>query len=204
MLLLLLSAPFAAYADWQGWWLTPDQHAQRLYGQGQYQEAARYFTSPDRIGQALFKAGDFEGAAAAYGRSSLASGAYNRGNALIMLGRYSEAIESYQSALQQQPGWVPAEQNLKLAQARKALLEPPDDDAGGTGGKLGADEIVIDNTGRVSQSEQQQVIEAGDQNLSEEALRSLWLRRVETRPADFLAVKFNAQLIQQDIGEKPE
>ena len=34
-----------------------------------------------------------------------------------------------------------------------ALEQPPEDDAGGTGGKLGADEIVMDDSGRVDHPE---------------------------------------------------
>jgi Ca-activated chloride channel family protein len=176
------------------WWLTPDQQGQRLLDRGEYVEAARRFTTPERIGDALYRSGDFEGAAAAYGRTRTAEGAYNRGNALVFLGRYDEAIESYEAALGIHPGWAEAEENLALAAARRDALAPPESDAGGTGGKLGADEIVMDDSGRVASSEQEQVIDAGDQALGEDALRALWLRRVDTRPQDFLAAKFNAQL----------
>lgn len=201
--LLLVLFCVEAKADWQSWWFTPDQQGQRLYDRGEYAEAARHFTQTHRIGEALFMAGDFEAAASAFGRTQGPDGAYNRGNALVFLGRYEEAIESYQLALNLRPDWPQAQENLAIAQARNALLAPPDDDAGGTGGMMGADEIVLDDSGRVAGSDQQQVVEAGDQNMSEEALRSLWLRRVETRPADFLAAKFNAQLVNQTIKEPP-
>ena len=62
---------------------------------------------------------------------------------------------------------------------------------------LGADEMVMDNSGRVAASGEEQVLEAGDQVQDEASLRALWLRRVDTRPADFLAAKFNAQLAGQ-------
>ncbi len=176
------------------WWLTPDQQGQRLLERGEYAEAARRFTTPERIGEALYRAGDFEGAAAAFGRSRSAEGAFNRGNALVLLGQYDEAIASFGTALERRPGWLEAEENLALATARRDALAPPEDDAGGTGGKLGADEVVMDDSGRVASSDQEQVIEAGDQALGEDAMRALWLRRVETRPADFLAAKFAAQL----------
>jgi Ca-activated chloride channel family protein len=119
-----------------------------------------------------------------------------------MLGQYEAAITSYESALSARNGWPEAEQNRAIAKARLAALAPPDDDAGGTGGMLEADEIVFDDSGRVSKSDQEQVIDAGDQALSEEAMRALWLRRVETRPADFLAAKFNYQLATQDDGNE--
>jgi Ca-activated chloride channel family protein len=186
---------------WLDWWLTPDQQAQRLADQGQYAQAAGRYSTPERIGYAWFRAGDFERAAAAFGRSAGAEGAYNRGNALVMLGRYEEAIASYRRALELRPEWPAARENLELAKLRLQALAPPEDDAGGTGGQLGADEFVMDTTGRTERSSSSQVIEEFGQKFSEEALRALWLRRIETGPGEFLAAKFAAQLARQSTEQ---
>jgi len=183
-----------AQADWLDWWLTPDQQGQRLLEQGQPAAAAERFTSPARIGAALFEAGDFEGAAGAFGRVRGAEGAYNRGNALIFLGEYENAIASFDAALEQRPDWRAAQENRAIAVARLAALAPVADDAGGTGGMLGADEIVMDDSGRVAESGTETVIEAEEQPMDEEAMRALWLRRVDTEPSRFLEAKFAAQL----------
>jgi Ca-activated chloride channel family protein len=184
--------------DWADLWFTPDQQGQRLMDQGEYQQAAGKFTTPESIGAALFLAGDFEKAASVLGRSASAQAHYNRGNALIMLGDYDAAIEAYQSALSKRPDWLKAEQNLQIASLRKQALGPPEDDFGGTGGQLEADEFVFDDTGRVDQSSSEPVIDAADQQLSEDAMRAMWLRKVETRPADFLAARFNYQLATRE------
>ena len=205
LLILLLTQISPALAfEWADLWFTPDQQAQRLMDQGEYQQAAGKFTSPERIGTALFMAGDFESAASVLGRSSSAQAHYNRGNALIMLGQYEPAIEAYQNALSKQPGWQEAEQNLQIAILRKEALAPPDDDYGGTGGQLEADEIVFDDTGRVNKSSSEQVVDAADQQLGEDAMRAMWLRKVETRPADFLAVRFNYQLAKKESTSAEE
>lgn len=195
----------AARADVMDWWLTPDQQGQRAFDRGDYEEAAKRFTEPARIGAALFAARDFEGAAAVFGRQSGPEGPFNRGNALIFLGRYEDAIASFDAALALRPDWAEAAENRAIALARLEALAPPEDDAGGTGGMLGADEIVMDETGRVSASGEEQVLEAGDAVQDEASLRALWLRRVDTRPADFLAAKFGAQLARQapDDGASP-
>ena len=133
-------------------WLTPDQQGQRLMDQGEYEQAAGKFTATESIGAALFLAGDFEKAASVFGRSASAEAHYNRGNANIMLGDYDAAIEAYKSALSKRPGWPQAEQNLQIATLRKQALAPPEDDFGGTGGQLEADEFVFDDTGRVNKS----------------------------------------------------
>lgn len=199
---LLLAGP--AQAGWLDWWLTPDQQGQRLLSQDRPAEAAERFSTPDRIGAALFAAGDFEGAAGAFGRMRGPEGAYNRGNALIMLGKYEEAIESYDTALQQRPDWRAAQENRAIARARLAALAPAEDDAGGTGGMLGADEIVMDSSGRVAEGGTEVVVEAEDQAMDEEAMRALWLRRVDTEPGRFLAAKFAAQLANAERADTAE
>jgi len=194
LFILIFLAPSAMAFDWANLWFTPDQQGQRLLDQGEYQQAAGKFTTPESIGAALFLAGDFEKAASVLGRSASAEAHYNRGNAHIMLGEYDAAIEAFQRALSKRPDWLEAEQNLQIAILRKQALAPPEDDFGGTGGQLEADEYVFDDTGRVNKSSSEQVIDAADQKLSEDAMRAMWLRKVETRPADFLAARFNYQL----------
>jgi Ca-activated chloride channel family protein len=198
-ILFYFQVPSAMALEWSDLWFTPDQQGQRLMDQGSYQQASEKFTTPDRIGSALFLAGDFEKAAAVLGRSASAQSRYNRGNALIMLGQYDAAIEAYQDALIKRPNWPEAGQNLQIAILRKQALAPPDDDYGGTGGMLEADEIVFDDTGRVNKSSNEDVIEAADQQLGEDEMRAMWLRKVETRPADFLAIRFNYQLAKKDM-----
>lgn len=199
-IVLLLQASSALALDWAGLWLTPDQQGQRLLDRGEYQKAAEKFTTPERIGSALFLAGDFKSAAGVLGRSGSAEANYNRGNALVMLGDYDAAIEAYQGALAKRPDWPEAEQNLQIATLRKQAMAPPEDDYGGTGGQLEADEIVFDQDGRTRNASGEQVLDAADQQMNEDAMRAMWLRKVETRPADFLAARFNYQLaVKQNL-----
>ena len=203
VILLLMQAPSVMAFEWADLWFTPDQQGQRLMDQGEYQQAAGKFKTAERIGTALFLAGDFESAASVLGRSSSAEANYNRGNAHVMLGDYDAAIEAYRDAISKHPGWLEAEQNLQIAILRKQALAPPDDDYGGTGGQLEADEIVFDQSGRVNKSSSEQVIDAAEQQQGEDALRAMWLRKVETRPADFLAARFNYQFATRESA-KPE
>ena len=57
--------------------------------------------------------------------------------------------------------------------------------------KIGADEIKFDNK---KKSEGQDTETQGDQPLSDSAMQALWLRRVQTKPAEFLKAKFAFQL----------
>lgn len=199
--LTLVSLLFLSSCSAEVWW-TPDQLGQRHFDAGRYEEAAEQFRDPMRRGVALYRAKKFAEAAAVFGRTTTAEGAYNRGNALVMAGKYEPAIESYDRALELRTEFTAAEANRVIARARLEALAPPEDDAGGTGGKLGADKIVFDD--RASKSSSTQIEVGAGEQLSDAELRSLWLKRVETKPADFLRVKFAYQKAVQGREEESQ
>ena len=47
---------------------------------------------------------------------------FNRGNAFMWLSNFPAAIESYDLALEERPGWQAALENLTLAKARLARI----------------------------------------------------------------------------------
>ena len=94
-------------------------------------------------------------------------------------------------------GWIEAEENLGLARARKEKMAPPDDDTGGTEGMLRADEIVFDKRAANTTGDQEESVEGGQQATDQE-MRAIWLRRVQTKPADFLRAKFSYQYVVSD------
>ena len=182
--------------DWNDLWLTSDQQAQRMADSGDHAAAAQLFSDPMRSGTQWYRAGEFERAAAEFGRLEAADAYFNRGNALVFQGKYEDAIQVYERALQMQPNWPEAEENRQLAEVRKARLERPEDDAGGTGGMLEADEIVFDLNSSSKPGQGEQTVDEGG-GLRDDQLREMWLRRVETRPADFLAARFAYQFALQ-------
>jgi len=64
-----------------------------------------------------------------------------------------------------------------------------------TGGMLAEDGFVF-TSGRKDGGEQGQAMEEGNQ-LSDRALQAMWLRRIQTKPADFLRAKFAYQLSRE-------
>jgi len=180
-------------AGWSlaGLFLTRDQQGRRLMAQHQYEKAALVFDDPLRRGAAQYKAGDFKAAAASFGQVDSPAAHYNRANAMLMLGDYDGAIGEYQRALALKPEWREAAENLALAKLRRKLLEPQNDGDQGTGGMLEADEIVFDKPKNKGGEEQTEP--GGKQKLSAEELQAMWLRRVQTKPADFLRAKFSYQ-----------
>jgi Ca-activated chloride channel family protein len=167
-----------------------------------FAEAVRHFSNPIWQGAALYRDGHFKEAAAAFARVDSPEAAFDRGNALLMHGKYSDAIASYDRALQQRQDWREAEANRVLAEARRQMLEPPKDDAGGTGGQMKPDEIVFDDRPQQSGDSKEVEVVTGGQ-MSDEQLQALWLRRVQTKPADFLRAKFAYQLSRPQQKAQP-
>ena len=181
------------------WW-TPDQQGSRLFARGTFEEAGTRFRDADWRGTSMYRGGDFEAAADTFGFRESAEAIYNRGNSLVLLGRYDDAIDAFERALIFRPDWKEAVHNRDLALARKERLAPPDDDYGGTGGQLEADEIVFSDRPKDSGSTETETNDGEGSVLSDQEIRAMWLRRVETRPADFLRLKFAYQLGREDNG----
>ena len=172
-------------------WLTADQRGDALCRRGAFKEAANVYTDPLRIGVAQYRDGSFEGAAKTFARVPGAIGAYNAGNALLMRGKYNEAMSSYDRALSFRPGWKAAEENKALASARQKALEAS---AKGrdqvTMESDTPDEIVFDQKG---DNKDRTPDLAADGPGSDADLQAIWLRRVQTTPGDFLRAKFAYQ-----------
>ena len=194
----------AAGGSFANCWLTPDQQGQRRMAEGRFAEAAKRFRDPLWQGVALYRDGQFKEAAAAFAGVASPAAVFNRANALLMHGKYAEAIASYDQALQRRPDWPAGRANRDLAEARRKQLAPPEDDAGGTGGQEKADEYVFDDRPKQSGDSKEVEVVAGE-NLSEAQVQALWLRRVQTKPADFLRAKFAYQygLSKQQGGQQP-
>lgn len=193
--LLFLCVTAAALAlgtlriGWDDLWASPDQRGRYLYEQGRYADAAASFRDPMWRGTALMRAGDFKTAAQVFGGRDTAEGAYDQGNALIMLGQYEAAVSRYDRALELRPGWDDATANRKLAQLRADKMKSPGGDADDQ--SEGADKIVYDKD--AAKPEGKDTVVAGAP-MSDVEVRALWLKRVQTKPADFLRARFAYQL----------
>ena len=122
---------------------------------------------------------------------ALPEGFYNLGNAVTALGDYQAAIDAYERALEARPDWPEARDNLELVRRlAERPAEEPQEEEGGTGSTLAPDEIRIDETGERKGGEMAEV-PLGE--LTDEQIDQLWMRQVQTSPADFLRIKFAVQ-----------
>ncbi len=184
--------------NWNRLWLTQAQSYSQAFKKGDFKQAVKLAGNPLERGVAYYRNGDFKSATMEFQRLNTPSATFNLGNSLVFQGKYEEAIAAYERALDLAPDWKEAIWNKQICEARLKALEPPEDDAGGTGGKLEADEIVIDDRASKNPSAQKQEVQMGQEKLSEEEIRALWLRRVQTKPADFLKYKFAYQADKGD------
>lgn len=169
-------------------WLTPDQRGRLLLQWKRPAEAAQAFRDPLWRGVSLFRAGDFKGAAEAFAARDTAEGAFDQGNAQIMLGQYDEALKRFDRALVLRPGWPGALRNREIARIRAERSKTEGGETGQTDSR--PDQIVFDKT---KPGGEDTTVQAA-MPMSDEAVRALWLKRVQTRPADFLRAKFAYQL----------
>ncbi|MGU3493047.1 hypothetical protein ACLBXM_03300 [Xanthobacteraceae bacterium A53D] len=196
---LLLALALAAWAiGWSGLWASPDQRGRWLFEHGHPAEAAEAFADPMWRGVAQMRAADFKAAEQTFAGLDTAEGAYNQANALVMLGKYPEAVARYDHALALRPGWGEAQANRRIAQVRAERLNATGADAGDQ--REGADQIVYDKDAKRPGGQETQVSGAP---MDDAAVRALWLKRVETRPADFLRARFSYQLEAQQDAAKP-
>ena len=199
-LVLSAMAASSAQAAFIDWWLTPDQQGRVLFERGEYALAAQRFADPLWKGMAYYASEDFVSAATWFAQVETPYGRFYLGNAMAHLDRLEEALAAYDEALALQPAFAEAKFNRDWVKGLYDLSQKEYDDAGGTGGMLGADDFVFDD--RAKNSEQTMTeAEATQQGLTDEQIESIWMRRVQTTPAEFLEIKFSYQLMQGDAEE---
>ncbi|MFV0276752.1 MAG: hypothetical protein ACK5HY_06150 [Parahaliea sp.] len=198
--LALLALAALALGSWRDpqFWRSDDARGDRLLAREDYAAAASTYRDPWRIGVAQYRNGDFKAAVKTFARVPGAEGAFNQGNASLLLGDYDAAVQRYDRALGFRPGWDAAEDNKALALARRqALADAGKDRDQASTDTLKPDDIVFDQKGS---DDQGKPVEINSGELSDEELRATWLRRVQTSPGDFLRAKFAYQAAQATAG----
>lgn len=180
-------------------WESADHRGDRLMARHLYAEAAKAYRDPWRIGVAQYRDGQFENAAKTFARVPGANGAFDAANAWLMHGQYDRAIAGYDKALGMHPGWKEALDNKQLAIVRRDRLNASGKDRDQESAEAyEPDEIVMDQKGENKAGEKK---EPGEGTADDAALQATWLRRVKTRPQDFLKAKFAWQAQAQAQGQ---
>ena len=187
-------------------WLTADQQGRALFERGDFAEAGKRFEDPMWKGIALYAAEDWPGAVEALSGVESAEGYFNLGNAYAQGGQWITAIQQYEKALAIRPTFREARANRDLLQstldnmkesvdaedAQKGPPPPSEEDAV----KLRKDQEApkeLELADAPVEVEKETELEP----LSQETIER-WMRRVDTRPADFLRQKFASQAGQEE------
>jgi len=203
LLLLLLPTP-ALGEGFIDWWLTPDQQGRFYFEREDYQRSARAFEQSEWKAIAFYRAGDFANAASLFAKIETPDGQFYLGNSLAKQERLAPAMAAYNQALALKPEFPEATFNLEWVEGLLRQDQKEYEDAGGTGGKLGADKVVFDKRGARGKGEMSVQQLQAEKGLTDEQLQEMWMRRVQTTPGDFLKYKFAFQAQYQETGPSTE
>ncbi len=179
--------------SWMDLWLTSDQQGRYFFERGEFKKAAERFEDPLWRGIALERAQDFDGAMNAFALSDSSEAWYNQGNALAHLGRYPEAVEAYRQALARRSSWVEAQDNLELVDSLipKPQAKKDKDKDQEEAPNLPPDQIKFDENGKQGKKTLMKA------KLDPKELADIWMRNIQTSPADFLRQRFAIQAAQE-------
>jgi Ca-activated chloride channel family protein len=178
--------------SWMDLWLTHDQQGRYYFERGEYKKAAAKFEDPIWKGLALSRADDYEDALNAFALSDSAEAWYNQGNALAHMGKYPDAVQAYQQALARRNPWPDAQENLALVESlipkpKANKKEEQEEEAP----NLPPDQTKFDEKGK--QGKKVQI-----QKLDPKKMAEIWMRNIQTTPADFLRRRFAMQAAEEN------
>lgn len=176
----------AAAMSWTDLWLNKNQQAAKALMNDDPGEAAALFEDSEWQAVAKYRAGEYEASAAAIAELNTARSYYNRGNAMAFAGNLDGAIESYETALLEEPGNEDAQYNLELVKSLQEQQQQAQENQGddqqstenpGGDGEQSDSEGDPDQQGAEGQSqsdsEEGEAGDRGEQELSEEQMQAL-------------------------------
>lgn len=115
-----LQTPTAEARSWPDLWRRADQQAWQALNEGDAERALALSADPLWRGVIYYQAGHFGAAVSAFSELDSAPAHYNRGNALVRLGRLGQALAAYEQVLALESGHADARFNRDLVRAALA------------------------------------------------------------------------------------
>ena len=103
-------------SDWTDVWKNKEQRAFQAYKNSDFAQALTLSSDPQMKGAALYKSKEFEQAESNFALRGSATSLYNRGNALVQLQQFDQAIAAYSQAIEQNPEFESAITNKRLVE----------------------------------------------------------------------------------------
>ena len=166
----ILPIPEQAHAlDMEHLWSNPDQKAMRTFNDGKADEAAQQFQNGNWKAAAHYRSGNYEQALEALQNPSSSDDFYNRGNALAQTGRYQEALEAYDEALNLDANNKDASFNREQVEQALQQRQQQSEDGGDEGEQGDQKESSENKDGEGEQEQQGSESENQDQSKSEQS-----------------------------------
>ncbi|MBW4935553.1 VWA domain-containing protein [Marinobacter sp. F4206] len=169
------------------WFFTLDQQGRTAFEDKDFGLAAKRFVDPLWRGYALYRDGQYVEAIPVLERLDSPDAAFIQGMAYIKSRGYRDGVRAFEAALERDPEYPGARENLELARQIVDYVEQAREDADTGEENLGADDVVFDNEASRGSETQMEAANAGG-----EALLSTdqWMNTVDTQTADFLRQRF--------------
>jgi Ca-activated chloride channel family protein len=192
-------------------WLTGNQQGRLLIQLDHYADAARRFDDPMWKGLAYYYAEEFMQAAEYFSRSDSDNALFNEANARSHARDYVRAVARYDRLLARSPNYPGGAANRQQVQSlideTNRLSESQQEEAGVSSEELepGGDDAIPAQGAKDVQLKQLEIAQlTAEQILQDPATSEMWLRSVQHDPANFLAVKFNMQLMRLENPAEQE
>jgi Ca-activated chloride channel family protein len=186
---LWIPAPLGTAFHWIDLFFTADQQGRRHFEKGDYAQAAESFEDIYWKGIALYRAGDFEQAVNQFALMQTPEANFYLGNCYARMESLPAAAAGYREALRLRPDFMEAEENLRLVESLiEQTKEPEKEPEEGGEPNLAPDEVQFDEKGKKGKEG-----EVDKALFSEEQKAEMWMRNIQTSPADFLRFKFHVQ-----------
>jgi len=170
-LYIMVLPPDAQAFDWQTMWQNNDQRASQMFERGEHAAAAELFDNPQWQASSKYRAGDYENALDAWQQLEGDDADYNRANTLARMGRYDDALTTYQRLLEQNPAhqdarynkqaleeWLKNQQQQQQQQGEQANQQQQSE----------SDEAPADDSRQSSKNEQSQADSGGQEQQQEQ------------------------------------
>jgi Ca-activated chloride channel family protein len=174
---------------------TRDQQGRYYFEHGDYKEAAARFLDPLWKGTACYRAADYACAVDAFASVDTPEAWYDLGNAYARQGELKLALAAYDKALASRPDWPDAKANRDRVQSLIPKPKKEDDEETQADPNQKPDEVKFDEKGKKGKLGKVEV-----KQLTDEEIAQMWLRGVQTSPADFLRRKFAVQAASAERG----
>lgn len=172
-------------------WLTKDQQGRYYFEKNDYTKAAERFENKLWKGISFYKIEDYEEAINQFAQLNDAQSYFYLGNSYARLKNYEEAKNSYKEAIIIKGSFPEAEFNLRIVEGIIRKLEEEkkkEDERQSNDPTFRPDEIKFDDKGKKGKEG-----EVEELKLSPEKMADIWMRNIQTSPADFLRRKFYIQ-----------